>query len=62
MTDVAVARRVRVTIARHLALPLARLGDAAEFARDLGVPGLAPLRHALDREFAIRLSETAAAP
>jgi acyl carrier protein len=54
--SVDVGRRVRVIIARQLAVPLTRLTDSAEFRRDLGVPGLAMVRTALDDEFGIALT------
>jgi acyl carrier protein len=59
LTDVAIARRVRVVIARELCCPLPRLTDAAEFRRDLGADSLdlVSVPAALEEEFSIRLSD-----
>lgn len=59
MTDVEIGRRARVVIARELACPMRRLGDGAEFRRDLGADSLdlVNIPHALEEEFAIRFSD-----
>lgn len=53
------ARRVRITIARELACPLARLTEGADFRRDLGADSLdlVQVPAALEDEFGIRLSD-----
>jgi acyl carrier protein len=59
MTEVDVARRARIVIARELACPLRRLTDGAEFRRDLGADSLdlVNIPHALEDEFGVRFND-----
>lgn len=61
MTDsgVDIARRARVAIAVILSVPVSRLGDDADFRRDLGADSLdlVEVPAALEAEFGIGLSD-----
>lgn len=59
MTDVEIGRRARVVIARELGCPMRRLGDGADFRRDLAADSLdlVNIPHALEEEFGIRFSD-----